>query len=244
MSYSEDVMKLTNEVKGVALSSGAELVGIISTESIDTVPGHWVGWEVQEYTKRSTDFMDDPRSIVVLGYHAWDDVHEIAIHKGGKTEYPAYHRMRLFARRALRYLQSLDYKAVIYPYLLSQKKMAQLAGLGSFGKNSLIINPKYGPWFRLQSILTDAELVSDAPFEEDLCGDCEDCIEACPVDALTPYKVDPDKCLIGVYMSIRDDLKFQPILTEHMPRLTENSVLMCTTCQKVCPHGKKERGLI
>ena len=244
MSYSEDVMRLTEEVKRTALSSGAELVGIISTESIDAVPGHWVGWEVQEYTKRSTDFMDDPRSIVVLGYHAWDDVHEIAIHRGDVTEYPAYHRMRLYARRVLRFLQGRGHNANVYPSLLSQKRMAQLAGLGGFGKNSLIINPRYGPWVRLQSILTDAELVPDAPFEEDLCGDCVKCIEACPVGALTPYKVDPDKCLLGVYMSIRDDPEFQSILAEHMPRLTKNSVLMCMTCQTACPYGREERGML
>jgi epoxyqueuosine reductase len=121
--------------------------------------------------------------------------------------------------------------------------MAQLAGLGNFGKNSLIIHPQYGPWFRIQTVLTDAELVPDSPFEKDLCGECEKCIEACPVEALSPYSIDPDKCILGVYSSIRDDPEFRPIL-EHMPRLTKNSLLMCMTCQKVCPYGRAERGLI
>jgi len=205
MSYSKEAVRLTKEVKEKALSSGADLVGIISTDSIDAVPGHWIGWEVQAYTKKTKDYMDDSKSVVVLGYQAWDDIHEIAIPRGDSYEYPAYHRMRLYARRVLRFLQNLGCKAIIYPSLLSQKRMAQLAGFGNFGKNSLIINPKYGPWLRLQSILTDVELVPDNPFEEDLCGECKKCIEAYPVGALTPYKIDPDKCLLGRYLSIRDD---------------------------------------
>jgi len=243
MGHSEESVRLTKEVKEKALSSGADLVGMISTESIDVIQRHWIGWEVQAYTKKSRDYMDDSKSVIVLGYQAWDDVHEIAIPRGDAYEYPVYQRMRLYARRVLRFLQSLGHKAIIYPNLLSQKRMAQLAGLGNFGKNSLIINPKYGPWFRLQSILTDVELVPDDPFEEDLCGECKKCIEACPVGALTPYKIDPDKCLLGIYSSIRDDPKFESILAEYNPRLTKNSFLMCMACQKACPYGREERGL-
>jgi len=244
MSYSEETIKLTKDVKEKALSSRAELVGVISADSIDAIPRHWIGWIHQTYTKKTKDYMEDSRSVVVLGYQVWDDVHELAIIGGDTPEYPAYQRMRLYARRVLRFLQSLGYKATVYPYFLSHKKMAQLAGLGNFGKSSLVINPRYGPWFRIQSILTDAELVPDNPFEDDLCGECEECIKACPVEALTPYRIDPDKCILGMYSSIRDDPDFQSILDEHMPRLTKHSILMCMTCQKACPYGRGERGLI
>jgi len=258
MSRSEEALRLTKEVKEKALSTGADLVGIISTESIDAIPRHWIGWVVQAYTKKSKDYMDDSKSVVVLGYQAWDDVNEIVTLRGDTWEYPAYQRMRLYARRVFRFLQGLGYKAIIYPQL-PQKRMAQLAGLGNFGKNSLIINPKYGPWIRLQSILTDVELVPDKPFEEDLCKDCDECIKACPVGALTPYKIDPDKCLLGTLEkgegirlmteniipdSLRDFPNIQSILDEHMPRLTKNSIFMCMTCQKACPYGREERGLI
>ena len=243
MDYSKESSELTREVKEKALSSGAELAGVISTASIDAVPKHWVGWEILSYTQKTTDYMDEPRSVIVLGYQAWDDIHELMIPKGDWYEYPVYQRMRLFARRLLRFLEGKGYRAVIYPNLLSQKRVAQLAGLGCFGKNSLIINPKYGPWFRLQSILTDAELVPDAPFEEDLCGDCEECIKACPVGALTPYKIDPEKCLLGTYLNIKDDPEYRSLLDEHMPNLTKNGVIMCMTCQKTCIYGREERGL-
>jgi len=244
MGHSDDAMKLTKDVKEKGLSSGADLVGIISTESIDAIPKHWIEWEAKSYTRKSRDYIEDSKSVVVLGYHAWDDVHEIALLKDGTIEYPAYQRMSLYARRVQRLLEGLGYEAVMYPDLLSQKKMAQLAGLGSFGKNSLIINPKYGPWFRLQSVLTDAKLVQDKPFEEDLCGECDQCIKACPVDALSPYSVDPNRCIVGMYYpkhEIPSDI--QMLFDQYMPKLTVNSRLMCMECQKACPYGRDERGL-
>ena len=228
MRHADDAGELTEEIKRRAIAYGADLVGIVSAEAIDAVPRHWVGWDYQAYTRKSADYMEGSRSVIVLGFQAWDDVHEIQIRRRGVWEYVAYQRMRLYARRLLRHIQGLGYRGMVYPELMSQKRMAQLAGLGSFGKNSLIINPRYGPWIRLQSILTSAELVPDAPFDEDLCVDCEACIRACPVGALTPYTVDADLCSGRL---------------NQMPPFTENSSLMCTECQRACPYGREERGL-
>lgn len=190
----------------------------------------------------------------MLGYHAFDLIHEAQIAYKGEIEYPVYNRMRLYARRVLRQLEEKGYECVLYPVNLSQKRMAQLAGLGSMGKNSLIINPVYGPWIRLQSILTDAPLVFDQEYTVDLCGDCTACIDACPTGALSPYVVDPERCLIGLseeelarlihedlpISEFRDDVS-DMVFRKHMPRFTENSVLMCTTCQEVCPIGQDKR---
>ena len=119
--------------------------------------------------------------------------------------------------------------------------MAQMAGIGAFGKQGLIIHPEYGPWIRLRSILTDAELVPTEPFTEDFCGDCEECIKACPVGALSPYKVDPDKCLLGLTWEDRLSPKYKDVYLEHSPLLTENTWMMCNTCQRACPIGRELR---
>lgn len=248
-----DSLALTKEIKEYALSHGAELVGVLSPESIDAMPKFWVGWQVKQWSKKTSDYMDDAKSIIVLGYHAFDDIHEAQIAHNGKIEYPVYERMRLYARRVMRQLEKKGYRCVVYPFGLSQKMMAQLAGLGPMGKSSLIINPEYGPWFRMQSILTDAPLVPDEEDTRDPCGDCTKCIDACPTGALTPYVIDPDKCLIGITEAelaklIEEDLPFtayrdtpDAVFREHMPRFTENSVLMCTACQKACPVGREKR---
>jgi len=234
---------LTREIKEYALCHGAELMGVLSPESIDAMPEYWVGWQVQQASKKTTDYMNTPRSIIVLGYHAFDDIHEAQIAHNGAIEYPVYERMRLYARRVMRQLEKKGYRCVIYPFNLSQKRMAQLAGLGSMGKSSLIINPVYGPWIRLQSILTDAPLVPDQEDTRDPCDECTKCIDACPTGALTPYVVDPDKCLIGLTEAqlaklIEEDLPFTTyrdtpdmVFREHMPRGTPPTWYSGSTCQ-------------
>lgn len=249
----QTAITLTQEIKEYALTHGAELVGVLSPKSIDAMPKFWTGWQVKQWSKKTSDYIDDPKSIIVLGYHAFDDIHEAQIAHNGKIEYPVYERMRLYARRVMRQLEKKGYRCVVYPFHLSQKRMAQLAGFGPMGKNSLIINPVYGPWIRLQSILTDAPLVPDEEDTQDLCGNCTKCIDACPTCALTPYTIDPDKCLIGITEAelsklIEENLSFTTyrdtpdhVFREHMPRFTKNSVLMCTTCQKACPIGREKR---
>lgn len=74
--------RLTREVKEVALKSGASLVGIVSSASIDSFPSHWVGYTIREYIKKTTDIMPDTKSVIVIGYHGWDDILEIALRKG------------------------------------------------------------------------------------------------------------------------------------------------------------------
>lgn len=242
--------QLTKEIKEYALTHGTDLIGILTPQTINAYPEYHIGWQIQKPSKKTTHYMPDAKSIIILGYHAHDPIYEAQIAHKNKIEYPIYTKMRLYTRRIQRQLEQKGYKCTIYPTQLSQKKMAQLAGLGPMGKNSLIINPKYGPWIRLQSILTDAPLTPDQPATQDLCQDCTKCIQACPTQALTPYKVDPNKCLIGItekqlatlitqnqpYTTYRDTP--DQVFRKHMPRLTENSVLMCTTCQKACPHGK------
>jgi len=69
LSLSYNSTKLTGEVKEYALKVGADLVGIVSSKTIDAFPKIWVGWTIQEYTKKTTEIMSDAKSVVVLGYY-------------------------------------------------------------------------------------------------------------------------------------------------------------------------------
>ena len=237
---SPEAEELTSEVKNIALESGADLVGIVSASVVDSFPAIRVGWKIQDYTKKTTDVMADGKSVVVIGYHLWDDMLELAIRKGGHWAYPGYFPVSLIEQALKNYLETRGYKTVIYPPL-PQKRLAQLAGFGNYGKNALIINPVYGPWIRLATILTNAELVPDKPFEQDLCDDCEECVKSCPVGALTPYKVDDEKCLVGIHLLDKDRYELNKEWREYEPSLTKNSHLMCTECQKVCRYGNQDR---
>jgi epoxyqueuosine reductase QueG len=62
-----------------------------------------------------------------------------------------------------------------------------LAGLGSFGKNGLILHPEYGPRIRTNVVLTTMELPPGEPMEDmlALCTDCGECYNVCPSGAQT-----------------------------------------------------------
>jgi len=233
-----DPAKLTSEVKEYALKVGANLVGIVSSKTIDAYPRIWVGWTIQEYTKKTTEILSDAKSIVVLGYYVWDDILEVAVRKDDRWIYLGYLPLRIAQMKLIQFLKNKGFKAVSVGSL-SLKRLAQLAGFGNFGKNSLIINPTYGPWIRIAAILTDAELIPDKPFEKDLCGNCEECVKACPVGALKPYKIDDTKCLVGIHLTEIQSTKYVELIQEYEPSLTKNSHLMCMKCQKACKYGKK-----
>jgi epoxyqueuosine reductase len=94
---------------------------------------------------------------------------------------------------------------------------------------------------RLRSIVTDAPLVPDPPFTEDLCRGCDECVKACPVGTLTPYAVDLDRCLLGMPMEQRLSDEYRETYERHSPMVTENMWIMCQTCQRACPVGKEQR---
>lgn len=231
--------RLTVDVKEAAMKSGASLVGIVSSEVADSVPKIWVGWKIQEYTRRSVDVMADAKSIVVLGYHVWDDMLELAIKKNGHWAYPGYSPLEVLEEVVGNYLEKRGYRAIISPPI-PQKRLAQLAGLGSYGKNALIINPIFGPWIRLATILTNADMIPNKPFEQNLCGECAECVKACPAGALTPYKVDDGKCLVGVHLVDKENFERNERWKQFEPKFTENAHLMCTVCQKACKYGREK----
>ena len=229
------------EIKEVARGSGADLVGIVSAASIDASPRVWVGWEIQEYTKKTTEILPDSESVVVVGIHVWDDMLELAIRKGGRWVYPGYFPLGVPVQAAVHHLEKKGYKAIPLHSRVSMKRLAQLAGFGNFGKNALIVNPTFGPWIRFDGVLTNAVMKADSPIDTDLCGDCEECIRACPVGALTPYKVDNVRCLVGIHISGKEISEHAEELERYEPSFTNNSHLMCVECQKACKYGREVR---
>jgi len=69
--------------------------------------------------------------------------------------------------------------------ILPHKTFATRAGIGWIGKCALLVTKEYGSMVRLSSILTDAPLPVAEPINESFCGDCDDCVRACPAQAVS-----------------------------------------------------------
>jgi len=118
----------------------------------------------------------------------------------------------------------------------SHKLAAHQAGLGWIGKSCLLITPSAGPRVRWATVLTDAPLAATGAPMERRCGDCQECVEICPVQAFTgrPFRAGEPRA--ARYDAHKCDRYFARMKAEG----AEPAV--CGLCLYVCPHGRQRAG--
>lgn len=219
-------------IKQLILSCGADVCGIAGIERFSDVP---IGFS-------PCDIYKDCKSVITIG---------IAIPKGltkveSRIIYGHFNGNSCIEvdRVALKAAKELEKRFGCFavplpcdsPYeywdsdtftgrgLISMKHAAVFSGLGSLGKNTLLINPVYGNLLTIGAILTDLELESD-----ELCSDlcincCTRCLDSCPVHAIQNGSVNQKLCRNYAYGETERGF----------------STVECNRCRSVCPlkYGK------
>lgn len=114
---------------------------------------------------------------------------------------------------------------------LSDRAVAERAGIGFIGKNTMLITPEYGSFVYLGELITNIPFEPDQPLE-DSCGDCRLCLDACPTGALVQGgQLNAKTCL--AYLTQTKDF-----LQEEFREKLGTRIYGCDTCQAVCPRNK------
>lgn len=244
-------MILAEEIKRQAIKAGFVSVGISTPKMLRGIPHGWVDKLI--YLRSPEEELPNVKSVILMTLYSWDKFFNLALDSTyfrDREEYTPkipteryqfyYEILKNKAWNIVEYLVKKGYEARL-SLNIPLKTTAVKCGLGSQGKNTLLITPNYGPRTRLIAVLTTAELDIDEPFKDNLCGKCEKCINACPTKALEPYRIKINRCL--TYAAEEPYAKDVPegvrkIEAQLTLRPTSNSYVECTICVQACPIGR------
>jgi epoxyqueuosine reductase len=254
---------LTADLKAAAIAIGFDLVGIAPavTPLGFTRLQHWLeqghAGEMQYLPRREAAYehpqhvLDGVRSVVMVavGYTGPEHGQSVA-NPLSHTAVPArvaqyargpvdYHdvlkeRLRQLADVLHEKVPGCRTRCVVDTAPLLERDFAQLAGLGWFGKNTMLIHKRAGSFLLLGAVLTDVALEPDEPHHTSHCGTCTRCLDVCPTEAFPePYVLDARRCIS--YLTIE--------LKSPIPRELRSGVgdwlFGCDLCQDVCPWNRK-----
>jgi len=128
-------------------------------------------------------------------------------------------------------LKGEEFKGLVDNHDIDERKCLEITGLAYRGKNNLMIHKSFGSFFFIGLVLTKKRYEEIIVENNDSCGDCNICIKACPVSALSEeFGYDVSKC-----MSAKNQSKM-PLPDEVL--LKNYLLLGCDICQIVCPKNR------
>jgi epoxyqueuosine reductase len=237
-------------IKAKAFALGFDLVGITELGPAATAPAFddWLarGYEGEmSYMSRTADKRRDSRLplegmrsaiVVAMSYGGDQPSGPVARYARGDDYHDVmWERLNGLLRWVGEQREApVNGKAYVDTGPLLERDLARRAGLGWFGKNTTLINPRGGSFFFLGALLVDLELAPDAPFITDHCGTCRRCLDACPTNALVDAHVlDSTKCISYLTIELKGDIP------EANRPLIGDLLYGCDICQEVCPWNQK-----
>lgn len=246
---------LENNLRTVAINSGADLFEITSAEPFLDIEEIIEQRKAKGYNadmqftyrnpKRSTHpemTMPDCKTLVCIAVSyeqkqaGQPEIPSARVAKYATSD--AKDRMRNSLQAIHTQLLNHGYKSkMLYDdNAMVDRAAAMRAGIGFYGKNSLIISREFGSTILLGSVLTNADLTitNHEKLEDSIsgCGTCVKCIIKCPTNAILPEgTIDANLCLSWVAQSPND-------IPIELREALGDKVYGCDECQDICPHNK------
>jgi epoxyqueuosine reductase len=241
-----------DELKAFALALGFVACGIadLSPTPHGDVLDRWLAsgyGGVMRYLNRQAKKRKDPRridqrgksAVVVIDNYYYPDIAE-----GKRFKVARYARGQDYHIATMRRLELLaDWLLArgatwARPFAdagpVPERELAQRAGLGWIGKNTMLLRPGVGSWFVIGSVINDLQLPVDPQFETDHCGSCTRCLDACPTQAfIEPRMLDATRCLS--YQTIEHRGTIPTGIQSRM----EGWIFGCDICNEVCPWNQR-----
>lgn len=246
--------KNTRSIKQEALRLGFSSCGIAAAVRLDDDAvrleqwlknGHQAG---MQYMERYFDLRVDPRklvpgakSVITLllnyspSYQQRPEAPKIAKYAFGKD----YHfvirdKLNELLHFINEHIGAVNGRGFVDSAPVLERSWAVRSGLGWMGKNGNVLTKHSGSFFFIATLITDLDLIADAPFSTDHCGTCTRCIDACPTGAiLSPTEIDAGKCISYLTIELKDAL----IPSEFHSKM-EGWMFGCDVCQDVCPWNR------
>lgn len=145
-------------------------------------------------------------------------------------------RLNTFAKKIETLAGEHGHRGFVDSAPIMEKALAEKAGLGWTGKNTLILNKKAGSYFFIGVLLTDLELLFDPENSEasqDHCGKCKACITVCPTQAIiAPYQLNASRCISYLTIENKDAIPVE------FRKPMGNRIFGCDDCQIMCPWNR------
>ncbi|MFA6475155.1 MAG: tRNA epoxyqueuosine(34) reductase QueG [Patescibacteria group bacterium] len=182
------------------------------------------------YTYRTSDLPDaiknDPRRGIFARYTWGKDYHKVI-------------KKKLLV--LIKYLEeqlgdTVSARAYVDTGPILERDLAERAGLGFIGNNSMLINSLYGSYLFICEIIVNKNLAPVIYKKTGGCRTCHTCLANCPTQAIVKNKViDARRCLS--YLTIESKTS----IPEQFRPLLKNNIYGCDICQEVCPWNGTEQ---
>ena len=221
---------LTRELKEYLLAQGADMAAFADLRSVDGAALPFgVSIAAAIDPQIVSDIPDGPTAAYFETYHSLNrKLNGIA---SAGAEFLKARGFRAFAQTTEVVREDGDRRTP-----LPHKTVAVQSGLGWIGKSNLLVTEAFGSAIRLTSLLTDAALTCGTPFLVPKCGGCEECVRACPGQALTGthWQEDTDR---DALVNIRACTETQQRLTREKTGITTD--YLCGKCFVICPYTRR-----